>query len=186
MKRRKFIKSAAAAGIVVPTMINGIPLQAHSTNQWLSTVLNPSVETDHVLVIIQMNGGNDGLNTVVPLDQLSKLNVARPNVVLKDANILKLNGTTKVGLHPSLTGFQTLYNEGNQDLNKIQRPRTQNQVEQIDIHYPDIKNQQTIKIDKKSSKRYERKEKTKHNELKKRNKITHGVTKLKMRKIEKK
>ena len=112
MKRRKFIKSAAAAGIVVPTMINGIPLQAHSTNQWLSTVLNPSVETDHVLVIIQMNGGNDGLNTVVPLVQLSKLNVARPNVVLKDANILKLNGTTKVGLHPSLTGFQTLYNEG--------------------------------------------------------------------------
>jgi len=43
MKRRKFIKSAAAASVVVPSMINGIPLQAHSNNAWLQSVLNPGL-----------------------------------------------------------------------------------------------------------------------------------------------
>ncbi|MBK7693564.1 MAG: hypothetical protein IPI30_04360 [Saprospiraceae bacterium] len=80
MKRRKFIKSAAAASVVVPSMINGIPLQAHSNNAWLQSVLNPGLETDHVMVLIYLGGGNDGLNTVVPVDNYSKLDAARKSV----------------------------------------------------------------------------------------------------------
>ncbi|MBK7232961.1 MAG: DUF1501 domain-containing protein [Saprospiraceae bacterium] len=112
MKRRKFLRSAAAAGVAVPAMVNGIPLQAHSNNQWLQSMLNPSVETDHVMVLIFLNGGNDGINTVIPIDQYGRLVNAREKVVLPENSILKLNGVANTGLHPSMTGLQTLYNEG--------------------------------------------------------------------------
>ncbi|MFZ1516129.1 MAG: DUF1501 domain-containing protein [Saprospiraceae bacterium] len=112
MKRRKFIKSAAAASVVVPSMINGIPLQAHSNNAWLQSVLNPGLETDHVMVLIYLGGGNDGLNTVVPVDNYSKLDAARKNVLLPQNQLLKLNGFANTALHPAMTGMQTLFNEG--------------------------------------------------------------------------
>lgn len=112
MKRRKFIKSAAAAGVVVPAMVNGIPLKAHSTNAWMQSMLNPMVDTDHVMVVIYLGGGNDGLNTTIPLDQYAKLNTARSNVMIPQNRILSLNGQSALGLHPSMTGMQTLFNEG--------------------------------------------------------------------------
>ncbi len=68
--------------------------------------------TDKILVIVQMVGGNDGLNTVLPLDQYSNLTAARPNVFIPDTAALRLNGTTATGLHPSMTGLQNLYNDG--------------------------------------------------------------------------
>ncbi len=67
--------------------------------------------TDKVLVLIYLQGGNDGLNTVIPVDQLSALHSVRPQVVLPDNKILKLSGTN-VALHPALDGFKSLYNEG--------------------------------------------------------------------------
>lgn len=112
MKRRKFIRTAATAGVAVPALINGLPLQAHSTNSWLHSMLNPTVDTDHVLVLIYKNGGNDGLNTVIPLDQYSRLTAARGNVVLPENTVLSLNGVNGTGLHPSMAGMRTLFNEG--------------------------------------------------------------------------
>ncbi|MDQ3143209.1 MAG: DUF1501 domain-containing protein [Bacteroidota bacterium] len=110
MKRRKFLQSAAT-GVVVPSILNGLPIHAYSNNDWLNTLVNPSVDTDHVLVLIYLGGGNDGLNTVVPLDQLTALANARPNVKLDPSLLLKLNGANNVGLHPSMQGFQNLFNE---------------------------------------------------------------------------
>jgi len=96
MKRRKFIKTSAAAG-TVPVILNGMgisslamPLIAASTNE----------DSDRVLVLIQLNGGNDGLNTVIPLDQYDNLVNVRGNVVVPENSILPL--TDSVGLHPSM------------------------------------------------------------------------------------
>ncbi|MBK8954752.1 MAG: DUF1501 domain-containing protein [Saprospiraceae bacterium] len=111
MKRRKFIQSAAT-GVVIPTVINGIPVNAYTNSQWMSELLNPQVDTDHVLVLIYLGGGNDGLNTTIPLDQYDNYVKARPTIYLNSQNVLKLNGNPNLGLHPSMTGFQTLFNEG--------------------------------------------------------------------------
>ena len=62
--------------------------------------------------MIKLGGGNDGLNTVVPLDQYSTLYNVRPQVVLPESSLLSLNGADEVALHPAMTGLRNLYNEG--------------------------------------------------------------------------
>lgn len=69
-------------------------------------------ETDKVLVLIQLNGGNDGLNTVIPLDQYGNLSAARGNILVNSSAVLPLTGTTATGLHPAMTGMRDLYNNG--------------------------------------------------------------------------
>jgi uncharacterized protein (DUF1501 family) len=61
--------------------------------------------------MIQLNGGNDGLNMVIPIDIYKDYYNARSNIAIGQNKILPLNGTSKTGLHPSMTGVQTLYNE---------------------------------------------------------------------------
>lgn len=79
--------------------------------QRLAGLLRSKAENDKVLVLVFLQGGNDGLNTVVPLDQLSALNKVRPHVILPENKLHKLNGTS-VGLHPSLSGFRELFDDG--------------------------------------------------------------------------
>lgn len=67
---------------------------------------------DRVLVLIQLNGGNDGLNTFVPLDQYDNLALNRANVLIQENQILGLNGTVKNGMHPSMTELRNLFNDG--------------------------------------------------------------------------
>ncbi len=62
------------------------------------------------LVILQMSGGNDGLNTVIPVrnDIYYK---SRPRLGIDRSQSLNIESET--GLHPALTCFQKLYDEGN-------------------------------------------------------------------------
>ena len=62
-----------------------------------------------VLVVLQMAGGNDGINTVVPYAD-DFYHRARPHIGLKPAEVLKLN--SEVGLHGAMKGFKELYDAG--------------------------------------------------------------------------
>jgi uncharacterized protein (DUF1501 family) len=62
-----------------------------------------------ILVVLQMAGGNDGINTVVPYAN-DFYHKARPTLGLKPENILKL--TDQVGLHGAMGGFKELYDAG--------------------------------------------------------------------------
>ena len=68
-------------------------------------------ETDHVLVIIQLSGGNDGLNMVIPVSTYNLYNAARTNIAIPQNRILTLNGYADTGLHPSMTGLRSMYND---------------------------------------------------------------------------
>ncbi|MBK9745014.1 MAG: hypothetical protein IPO94_19650 [Saprospiraceae bacterium] len=59
---------------------------------------------DRVLVLIQLNGGNDGLNMVIPWIQYDGLSKVRPTLMLPETSVLKM--TDKTGLHPSMTGLK--------------------------------------------------------------------------------
>ena len=63
-----------------------------------------------ILVVLQMAGGNDGLNTVVPYAN-DFYHQARPKLGLTAQQVLKLNG--EIGLHGAMTGFKDLYDSGN-------------------------------------------------------------------------
>lgn len=117
MERRSFIKHAAL-GAVMPSLINGQHVKAVGLSPWLESITNTNVETDHVLVVIQLNGGNDGLNMVMPLDQYTNLAAARGNILVNENQVLRLNGSATTGLHPAMTGLKDMYNAGK--LNIIQ------------------------------------------------------------------
>jgi uncharacterized protein (DUF1501 family) len=106
MKRRSFLKNTLAA-TSLPMILGGMPLQAVGRNQLLNAMMG--CDPDRVLVLIQLNGGNDGLNTLIPLDQYATLSGARSNVLIPDNQALAL--TTETGLHPVMSGFKSLYTE---------------------------------------------------------------------------
>jgi uncharacterized protein (DUF1501 family) len=110
MKRKDFIKNVAA-GMVLPAFLNGISLKALAGSSMMHS-LSRFMAGDKVLVLIQLAGGNDGLNTVIPLDQYAAYLAARPNIALPEDKLLRLNGFDNTALHPSLVEMQQLFNEG--------------------------------------------------------------------------
>jgi len=114
MKRRDFLKNTVPAGVIMPALVGGFSFKAFGAEDAIaqSLLLPTAIENDHVLVIIQLNGGNDGLNTVIPLDNFSNYVNARSNIYIPEDKVLKLSGVTKAGLHPAMTGLQAMYNDG--------------------------------------------------------------------------
>ena len=110
MKRRDFLKFSPALSL--PFLLNGLPLTAKAGNPLLYLLREQTINNGRVLVLIQMNGGNDGLNTLLPLDQYSNLSKARSNILIPQNRALSLSGVPQTGLHPSMTGIQNMYNSG--------------------------------------------------------------------------
>ena len=70
----------------------------------------PAPEKDRsILVLVQLAGGNDGLNTVIPYEDPEYYRL-RPTIGIKKTEALRINDT--LGLHPSLAAFQALMNDG--------------------------------------------------------------------------
>jgi uncharacterized protein (DUF1501 family) len=70
-----------------------------------------NITHDRVLVIIRLNGGNDGLNTVIPMDQYDNLFVQRPHIIIPDSSVLALSGYD-LALHPKMLGMQQMFDNG--------------------------------------------------------------------------
>ncbi|MFN6341784.1 MAG: DUF1501 domain-containing protein [Bacteroidota bacterium] len=110
MKRRDFLRKSIAGGLA-PIVINGIPVKALADNPLVQFLGKAGFE-DRVVVLIQLNGGNDGINTVIPLDQYSNLSAVRSNIIIPEPKVLKLNGTTATGFHPALSELRGMYDNG--------------------------------------------------------------------------
>ena len=99
LSRRKFIQlgSLASASLMVPNFLKGFQYGAMPKTG------------NKVLVIVQLSGGNDGLNTIVPYrnDIYYK---SRPLIGIKRESALSL--TDDVGLNPAMKGMKQLYDEG--------------------------------------------------------------------------
>ncbi len=117
MKRRTFLKDSIIAG-GLPLVLNNIPLRAFAG-------LGPESNTDcaaikdRAMVIIQLEGGNDGLNTIIPKAQYSIYKNKRPVIAIPDTGInafINLDNTLpadkQAGLHPAMTAFKDLYDAG--------------------------------------------------------------------------
>ena len=107
MKRRDFIKSAfalSAFGTQIPVMALGRKNQFGRIVQW---------ETDRIIILIKLNGGNDGLNTIIPTQDDIYYN-ARPSLAISPNEALAINEHN--GFHPNLSAFHSLYQSGNMSL----------------------------------------------------------------------
>ena len=110
MKRRDFIKTIAVGGAGAALTFNSIPMKALGVNSVTAKLFDPFIDTDKVLVVIQLLGGNDGLNTVVPY-QDSQYYVRRPTIGISSSSVLTIPNST-MGLHPALTEFRNLMLDG--------------------------------------------------------------------------
>lgn len=105
MKRRQFLQSSSVLSI--PVLLGGIEISAITSSPLFNFI---NKDNDKVLLLIQLNGGNDGLNMVIPLDQYSGLSQVRPSLIIPESSVLKLVDET--GLHPAMSGAASLFKEG--------------------------------------------------------------------------
>ncbi|HTU91108.1 MAG TPA: DUF1501 domain-containing protein [Gemmataceae bacterium] len=69
----------------------------------------PGLKDNHVLVLVQLGGGNDGLNTLIPYADDSYYK-ARPKIGIAADKVLKLDD--RLGLHPEMVDLHRLYKDG--------------------------------------------------------------------------
>ena len=113
MKRRDFLKKSIPASVILPSFINGFSINAMGAdNPLMQSLALPVTNTDHILVLVQLTGGNDGLNTIIPLDKFSSYFNARQNISLPENKVLPLYGSDKVGIHPAMGGMQKMSMDG--------------------------------------------------------------------------
>lgn len=105
--RRNFIRNIGVAG-GMSMLLGNLPLSAAVTSP-LSQALSNS-ETDRVLVLIRLKGGNDGLNTIIPLYDYSTYRNLRPNIGLKESEITKINDA--IGVPKTLNPLNPFWQEG--------------------------------------------------------------------------
>lgn len=109
MKRRDFLKASSPL-IALPLVLGGFPIRALGRARALDPLWQLLSASDRVLVLIQLNGGNDGINTVVPLDQLSAYNQLRPQIALPESKLLRI--TDEAALHPAMSNIQRMFADG--------------------------------------------------------------------------
>ncbi len=117
MKRRTFLKHLPAAA-ALPVTLGGVPLKAMSWNPL--TLLASQSSNDRVLIILQLHGGNDGLNTLIPIEAYDLYYSRRANIAIPKNNSLRklipldstLPSAKQVGLHPDMAAVKGLYDNG--------------------------------------------------------------------------
>ncbi len=105
LSRRDFIKLSSIASASLPITLSGFPLFASEKPKEYQF----SEENENILVLIQLQGGNDGLNTVFNLNQYRNLQSVRSNIVIPENNLLSLDDTN--ALHPSLSGLKNIWDK---------------------------------------------------------------------------
>ncbi len=107
--RREFL----ARGLYGISIGAGLPLVLSRTSAALTAqaLQGTSIEThpERILVVVELSGGNDGLNTVVPYGDPAYYR-ARPKLGIPEREVIK--AADGFGFHPSMVGFEHLYKDG--------------------------------------------------------------------------
>jgi uncharacterized protein (DUF1501 family) len=98
MYRRDFLKmsSLASTAVLMPNFLRAFGMKAITFE-------------GKILVVIQLSGGNDGLNTVIPFRNDDYYSL-RPSISIAEAEVLKLSDS--LGFHPALEGLKGIYDQG--------------------------------------------------------------------------
>jgi uncharacterized protein (DUF1501 family) len=109
--RRQFLRTSLLGGAVswtIPAFLERtfFTLDAMAADSAIQTATGKDAP---ILIVLQLAGGNDGLNTLVPFSDDAYFR-ARPTLAIPGTKTLRL--TDHLGLNPKLTGLKSLYDEG--------------------------------------------------------------------------
>ena len=110
--RRDFL-SGLGTTLAGAFMLAGTPIRAYAENPLIKQLRNE--DSDRVLVLIQLSGGNDGLNTVIPYEN-DIYYQERPSLAIDKPTAQAFAVGQDMGLHPSLTYFNSAFQDGNMAL----------------------------------------------------------------------
>jgi len=108
--RRGFLQTlglASGGGL----MMGGFSVNALASSSLIPMIANAGID-DRILVLIRLKGGNDGLNTIIPLFDYSKYSQERPSIGIPQSQILGLDNDGKFGIPNTMTGIKSLWDEG--------------------------------------------------------------------------
>jgi hypothetical protein len=117
MKRRRFLRNSLLAS--TSFTLGGYPLSVMAQQSRLAQLAEESTN-DRVLVILQLHGGNDGLNSLIPIDDYDQYYSRRANIAIPKTGtnraMIPVDGTlapeAQVGLHPDMGDMKSLYDQG--------------------------------------------------------------------------
>jgi uncharacterized protein (DUF1501 family) len=105
--RRSFLQALGIAGSG-SMMLGSNMLTASAPSPLTAAIAN--APTDAILILIRLSGGNDGLSTVIPIEQYDTYRNARPNIYLPESKILKL--TDEFGIPTYMNSLEAMWGEG--------------------------------------------------------------------------
>lgn len=118
MKRRNFLKILPAAG-VSSFVVNGFALRPFANSKIARLVSDCDGIRDRALILIQLKGGNDGMNNLIPIAQYDRYADLRATIRIPDSGAgayIDLDTTLKdnkrVGLHPAMSAVKGMYDKG--------------------------------------------------------------------------
>lgn len=117
MNRTDFLRQLGWLTGGVTLGLQGVPMRAYAHNplghNWATALdqagVNPYADRGNIVVLVQLQGGNDGLNTIVPFENDSYYQ-KRPTIAIPKDKVLKLTG--QLGMNPAMSAFQELYGNG--------------------------------------------------------------------------
>ena len=110
--RRQFMNRSlvlASAATTLPAFLNASAFGMRTAAEGMTSI--PGVNEDRVLVVVQLSGGNDGLNTIIPFGEDAYYR-ARPTIGIRQNQAITLSESMGLGMHPALGGLKNLYDEG--------------------------------------------------------------------------
>ena len=118
MKRRNFLRLLPAAGIT-SFAVNGFSMRPFANSQMANILGSCDGVQDRTLVLIQLKGGNDGLNMIIPAANYDRYAQLRPTTKINDTgagSYIPIDNTlpsdAQAGFHPAMGNLKVLYDSG--------------------------------------------------------------------------
>lgn len=118
MKRRNFLKILPAAG-VSSFVVNGNAFRPFANSRMAKIFSDCDSIRERALILIQLKGGNDGINNLIPIAQYDTYANIRPSIRIPDSGAgayidldTTLKDSKRVGLHPAMTAVKEMYDKG--------------------------------------------------------------------------
>ncbi len=106
--RKNFLSTLGIGAMGSGLMLGGLPVNAMARTKFLNRLM--AADNDRILILIQLGGGNDGLNTIVPVEN-DIYYQKRPTIAISKEESILLSDD--IGMHPAMASLQPLWGNGN-------------------------------------------------------------------------